>query len=1050
MTTGRGNINGHKQEQTKAVIKRKTSNALNEEKYKIFKGNVLYNTLTGHELGSVSKSMTMIAEPKHVAVDEEFGDRQLEMSGLLGLDESSMNYEIIVPWLMRNIKKRASDLASKDDPLVLLREMVDDIAGDDTLTLIAPQFRLLLAKLGIKVTKDVIREVCRMYSGEAAIVNQKWRLSIANAHKSAVDEKGRDRSDTKAETREDKFEKSSAESKHGHSASSVLFGEEEDLGVNMRRYSSHLLVRVLIVLPQLSLLFRFFQIRVIEEISSGRALKSVDGLLRGKTIQEVRRTEFLSESKSLDTQNLITMNNEKLNSSDKKEDEKTESATNVINGVAYELEKTESNGGFCFPPAVSIQIINKLFSKAVNIQDAQGRTPLFIAVAHGLENLISAFVFHGADITIQTQSGLSPIIISKLGSGMQKALVKWLSHNKCGNKPSARFSMLPDLIDDLVPKTERNDLEIAGIAEIRQIISDNVEKPTLDTILHDLKSYADLLTKPKVSDYLIKHDITLDERTLDLIFTIFENDDKGAIQLSDFITLFQCDNTSKENLTILEEGHFISRDGFAWTRAPSEYSSSDIQAYRVEETLVSLKDQLAHLQKRNWCYSRSPIAYAVACGSVKLVRQFLATGSNPNEADSMGRTPIHFCASLSQTAYFSDSGKLQENENSFNVEVILDIIEALVEKGAHVNALTCSNRTALHECFCSSENESTKSAHSDVNNLRAKSLVVRRLLQWGADPAILDRKGVSAIHYCCQEDNVSSLLEFIQHYKLQPKKLLNLVSTNGRNVLHSACFSGAFSCAKLLCRWDADNFGQSSLRSAEDKLGKIPTLLLPPHIQRSSLDNLWDAALSGQTMKINVILNAKASKSQEPTWENVEGEDNLDCTKASAKNAKYGDIWTVSGIDSKSRRLLWSAIHFTVYGWIVLAADQGSKCAKRLVPRKHARISSTGTNYGGSLAMLLSRNAYVDSLDYKCRTALMLSAAANLVDAISLLIDHGANPNCSDINGNTPLHYAYAFGASSAVITLEARGANDSKENFSSCTPIEMAGKGSSLLPIYH
>jgi hypothetical protein len=47
------------------------------------------------------------------------------------------------------------------------------------------------------------------------------------------------------------------------------------------------------------------------------------------------------------------------------------------------------------------------------------------------------------------------------------------------------------------------------------------------------------------------------------------------------------------------------------------------------------------------------------------------------------------------------------------------------------------------------------------------------------------------------------------------------VSTNGRNVLHTACFSGAFSCAKLLCRWDADNFGQSSLRSAEDKLGKM-------------------------------------------------------------------------------------------------------------------------------------------------------------------------------------------------------------------------------------
>jgi hypothetical protein len=247
MTTGRGNFSGHKQESTKAKIRRETSNALNEEKYKIFKANVLYSTSTGHELGSVSKSMTMVAEPKLVAVDEEFGDRQLEMSGLLGLDDSSMNYEIIVPWLMRNIKKRVSDLASKDDPLVLLREMVDDIAGDDTLTLIAPQFRLLLAKLGIKVTKDVIREVCRMYSGESAIVNQKWRLNNAKAQQSAVDEKGSDhRSDAKAETRESKYEKVDSESKYGHSTSNILFGEEEDLGVNMRRYSSRTLLIVLL------------------------------------------------------------------------------------------------------------------------------------------------------------------------------------------------------------------------------------------------------------------------------------------------------------------------------------------------------------------------------------------------------------------------------------------------------------------------------------------------------------------------------------------------------------------------------------------------------------------------------------------------------------------------------------------------------------------------------------------------------------------------------------------------------------------------------------
>jgi len=276
------------------------------------------------------------------------------------------------------------------------------------------------------------------------------------------------------------------------------------------------------------------------------------------------------------------------------------------------------------------------------------------------------------------------------------------------------------------------------------------------------------------------------------------------------------------------------------------------------------------------------------------------------------------------------------------------------------------------------------------------------------------------------------------------------VTISGRNLLHSACIAGAMSCAKILYRWDADNLGPKSLRTMADKLGKIPVLLLPPQKQRSDLDTLWDAALYGQTMRIQFILNSVPVKRSEASWEHVEAEDHHDNTSVQAKNSKFGELWIVSGIDSKSRRLLWSALHFVVYGWIHVAASSGNKCAKRLIPSSAIKIPVAGSNFGSSLAALLSHNAFVDSLDHRCRTVLMFSAAANLSDTITLLLDAGADPNCTDIGGNTPLHYAYAFGATTAAVMLEARGADQSKENFSSCTPIEMAGKIASLLPIYH
>ena len=47
--------------------------------------------------------------------------------------------------------------------------------------------------------------------------------------------------------------------------------------------------------------------------------------------------------------------------------------------------------------------------------------------------------------------------------------------------------------------------------------------------------------------------------------------------------------------------------------------------------------------------------------------------------------------------------------------------------------------------------------------------------------------------------------------------------------------------------------------------------------------------------------------------------------------------------------------------------------------------------------------AYIDSLDFKCRTPLMLAAAFDLPSAVAVLVTAGADANMKDLDGNTAL-----------------------------------------------
>ena len=114
------------------------------------------------------------------------------------------------------------------------------------------------------------------------------------------------------------------------------------------------------------------------------------------------------------------------------------------------------------------------------------------------------------------------------------------------------------------------------------------------------------------------------------------------------------------------------------------------------------------------------------------------------------------------------------------------------------------------------------------------------------------------------------------------------------------------------------------------------------------------------------------------------------------------------------------------------------------------RQKKSGENFSATLRALLSNRGFVDSLDYRCRTPLMLAAAANLLEAVKILVRSGSDLNASDIDGNTALHFAYGFGCATVAVYLESQGiANTEAKNHTQYMPIEMSGRVSQLMPVF-
>jgi ankyrin repeat protein len=743
----------------------------------LFNSTSIYDMESGREVAKCTKSSRLepssSADPKILSKQQfqelghgRIGDITANLDNRLTREKNvpSVDCDVIIPWVLRNMLGSIGDQnteyeACRNDVRRLKSTLLEyDNSGLGIL--LVPELEYFLDSLEIRVTKEVLREMCRRYPGDMMDIRDKFiwieseqqskggrRAVMMDAEERSGDRKsgekmytGSDDSYGRADSKGNNSIARTSSSPSYHSDYKSSINATESSQEHKRVSESKQSTRGSLSCKYSSMVFDKIDenlglniLQLLNDISSGRGLKYV-----ASTYNDNSSTE-----------------------------------NTVTSQVKYLRDSLYSTGGDrCCPKGdeyhsasccVTIAAIMKGRRDVVNICDSLGRTPLLIASALGNKKAVACLLAMDGDISIVSHDGQSAFSVAKSSDSQalpQKTLLSWM--NRRGN------------------------------------------------IL-------------KHESHMVNSKIMTSEQGT--------SGDQNASHSAD---------------KLLQKGKYDDIDD----------AGSGGRVMNVEERAVAMAgvcSSLQNLKGAKWSYSRPPLMWAVHSGLLSAVEDLLCgtPAHDPNTCDTMGRSSLHECVALIR------SGRTDLAEAAVSIAL------ALMESGARVNHASISGRTPLHDLFCANHDEKVSShrvsAEETTNPLgdfcvvnRSKRMILKSLLKHGADPILLDRQGLGAIHYCAREDSANCLLEILMSTADEwPLTRLQ------QSPLHIACKAGAINTAKLLCKWDADHipseYRKLSILLQADGQGKLPVQLLPHNTSSRCLETLWGAARAGDLSRCSFL-----------------------------------------------------------------------------------------------------------------------------------------------------------------------------------------------------
>uniref|UniRef100_A0A3B3TAB1 Ankyrin repeat domain 52a n=1 Tax=Paramormyrops kingsleyae TaxID=1676925 RepID=A0A3B3TAB1_9TELE len=317
--------------------------------------------------------------------------------------------------------------------------------------------------------------------------------------------------------------------------------------------------------------------------------------------------------------------------------------------------------------------------------------------------------------------------------------------------------------------------------------------------------------------------------------------------------------------------------------------------------------------------------------NVECLNLLLSSGADLSKKDKLGRTPLHYAAA----------------NGGYQCSV------ALVRAGAEVNEPDGKGCSPLHYAAAS---QAFRRQPTEEEKAKEAFLCLEHLLDNGADPAVRNASGYTAVHYAAAHGNKQNLELLLE---MSFNCLGDVESSAPVSPLHLAAYNGHCEALRVL----AETLVNLDVRDSGGRTA------------------LYVATQRGHGACVEVLLAHGASrllKERRRKWSPAHvaaAHGHIDCLQALMDNGERDDLPDV--IDAMGQTPLMLAV-----------LGSHTSC----------------------VSLLLERDATPDAGDKWGRTALHRAAVVGCEDCVLALLEHEAYVLCRDVRGRTPLHLAASCG----------------------------------------
>ena len=671
----------------------------------------------------------------------------------------------------------------------------------------------------------------------------------------------------------------------------------------------------------------------------------------------------------------------------------------------------------------------------INATDNEGNTVLHIAAKIDDEELVTYFIFKGADPELKNRDGDTALHVAIKNNSKRAAKALSAVSESLFSRDSEGITALDR---GLYSDDEYYDIFITTKAgELRDVEGQTIVHYFVRT--KNLKGIQQCINKGIPIS-------VLDDNGKTPLDVAFENlDDEEYVEIAAELIMGGADEVATDfayfqDAMLARNVNSRFDDGQTPLHLAAILGHNAIAKYLLENNAdTSVQDSSG----------ATPLHEAVRYGNVEIVKALLNSGANVNARDNLGKTPamlilpkektaelykllISFRADLTQKDMFGDT--VLHTASMLNVGA--DTFSILIDAGADVDARNKEGVTPLAIAVQKNDLETVKlltaagadihtqdtNGNSPLSIALAGSAEMLEAVVNERNASSTDSNGNTPLHLALICDAPLSKIQ----YMISLMKDVNTRNKDGNSALFLSILKNRQKVGELLLAKNADIFStntnnNSPLRLALKYGGSVQDWLITSKTikQKDGTGNTvlhyaaewqYKDAISGLVMK-GADISAKNANGESPLFSAV-------------KTNNPDIIQTVvdCGADIKARDNLGSTAMHTAVRW-----DAPASIDKLLA--LGINVNAQNTSGKSPLAeaviagkfeiakQLLAAGADANTSDSNGVTVLMDAIRGCSKDSVKLLLSYGANPNVQEVNGRNAYHEA-AYMADKEIIRL--------------------------------